>query len=327
MPQYSRNYLTTYQNVSGAAFYAATYNSTTGCSSVRVAATTTLNPLPTTPSVSARNRFDAGPFTLTALGAPVGGTYNWYSPANSLLQANSATYVTPNVSAAINNYAYAKTVISAGCPSSSGNWASLVMEAPPVVTGGSRTVLGANVALDAGSGYASYDWRNSSNTSVGNARTFSTNTMGNYAVRVTKTNVDGTSVSSAFSVQPQLGGLNENYVFTNTIQVNNINDPAQIPNLAVESNSQNIQYFDGLGRPLQTVSTQGSPAKKDMVQAMAYDAFALEAKKFLPYVSSNTDGWYKTDALKDPASLISDPTSSVSLHRNDLRTKPSQPPG
>jgi hypothetical protein len=173
------------------------------------------------------------------------------------------------------------------------------MEAPPALTGGNRTVMGANVTLDAGPGYATYDWRNSSNTTLGSARTFSTNVTGDYTVRVTKTNVDGTGVSSSFTVLPQLGGLNENYILTNTIQANNITDPAQISNLPAESNSQTIAYFDGLGRPMQTVSTQGSPNKKDMVQTIAYDAFGRESKKYLPVVTNSVDGWYKPN-LVDP---------------------------
>jgi Domain of unknown function (DUF6443) len=50
---------------------------------------------------------------------------------------------------------------------------------------------------------------------------------------------------------------------------------------------QNVQYFDGLGRPMQSVSTQGSPTQKDIVQTIVYDAFGRESKKYLP-VSTNT---------------------------------------
>ena len=266
--------------------------SANGCQGAPINVVATVNALPAAPSVSARNRFDAGPFTLTASGAPGGGSYNWYNPANSLLQGNSATYVTPTVSTSTSNYAYARTVSSSGCLSSGSTWASLVMETPPVVTGGNRIVMGANVTLDAGAGFVTYDWRNSSNTTVGSARTFSTNVTGDYTVRVTKAGVDGTGASPAFSVLPQLSGHNENYIITNAIQVNNITDPAQILNLPAESNSQTIQYFDGLGRPMQTVSTQGSPAKLDIVTPVVYDAFGRESKKYLPFVAQN-NGWYK----------------------------------
>lgn len=44
---------------------------------------------------------------------------------------------------------------------------------------------------------------------------------------------------------------------------------------------------------MQTVTTQGSPNKKDIVQPVGYDQFGREARKYLPYVSSGNNGWYK----------------------------------
>ncbi|RAK33253.1 UNVERIFIED_ORG: RHS repeat-associated protein [Chitinophaga ginsengisegetis] len=61
---------------------------------------------------------------------------------------------------------------------------------------------------------------------------------------------------------------------------------------------QATQYFDGLGRPLQTVSKGLSVSGKDMVSPIVYDAFGREQFKYLPYVqqSGNTsDGKFKTD--------------------------------
>lgn len=60
---------------------------------------------------------------------------------------------------------------------------------------------------------------------------------------------------------------------------------------------QTVQYFDGLGRPLQTVRVKGTPTGNDLVQPIAYDQFGREAVKYLPYASSTSDGSYKADAL------------------------------
>jgi hypothetical protein len=56
------------------------------------------------------------------------------------------------------------------------------------------------------------------------------------------------------------------------------------------------QFFDGLGRPSQTVAVKQSPNQMDIVQPIAYDAFGREAVKYLPYVSGD-DGTYKTNFL------------------------------
>ncbi|MDB5127441.1 MAG: pknD [Mucilaginibacter sp.] len=58
-----------------------------------------------------------------------------------------------------------------------------------------------------------------------------------------------------------------------------------------------VNYFDGLGRPLQTVQVKGSPLGKDIVRPIAYDAFGRESKRYLPYKALTADGSYKTDAL------------------------------
>ena len=51
---------------------------------------------------------------------------------------------------------------------------------------------------------------------------------------------------------------------------------------------QSTQYFDGLGRPIETVMKQTSPLQKDMVTAAVYDAFGREQYKYLPFASTTT---------------------------------------
>jgi RHS repeat-associated protein len=54
-------------------------------------------------------------------------------------------------------------------------------------------------------------------------------------------------------------------------------------------------YFDGLGRPLQTVVRQASPLGKDLVSMHSYDAFNREARQYLPYISTDNNGKFKPD--------------------------------
>jgi RHS repeat-associated protein len=59
-----------------------------------------------------------------------------------------------------------------------------------------------------------------------------------------------------------------------------------------DSVTTEIQYFDGLGRPMQTLSKEASPLGKDVVSIVKYDEFGREVKKYLPYVATTSDGTY-----------------------------------
>ncbi|HNT49438.1 MAG TPA: DUF6443 domain-containing protein, partial [Cyclobacteriaceae bacterium] len=76
------------------------------------------------------------------------------------------------------------------------------------------------------------------------------------------------------------------------------------------------QFFDGLGRPIQTVGVQQSPTGLDVVQPVAYDAFGREAVKYLPYVSGN-NGAYKTNFLpKDHANYATSNNAQYQFYQN-----------
>jgi RHS repeat-associated protein len=79
-----------------------------------------------------------------------------------------------------------------------------------------------------------------------------------------------------------------------------LTDPATVidPNRKVAEVKQTTQYFDGLGRPLQTVSKGVSFGGRDVVGPIVYDAFGREQYKYLPYTQQTgnmTDGKFKTD--------------------------------
>lgn len=68
----------------------------------------------------------------------------------------------------------------------------------------------------------------------------------------------------------------------------------------IEEVKKTTQYFDGLGRPIQTVSWQVSPLKKDLVTSQMYDALGRRAYDFLPYIQqglASNNGQLKYDAF------------------------------
>ena len=58
---------------------------------------------------------------------------------------------------------------------------------------------------------------------------------------------------------------------------------------------QTTQFFDGLGRVIQIIGKQESPAQNDMVGVKTYDAFGREVYKYLPFASKAVQGSDKTN--------------------------------
>lgn len=59
----------------------------------------------------------------------------------------------------------------------------------------------------------------------------------------------------------------------------------------VEMN-QNITYFDGLGRPIQTIAIGQGDGGLDIITPVEYDGFGRQVKEYLPYASSNGGNSY-----------------------------------
>jgi RHS repeat-associated protein len=72
---------------------------------------------------------------------------------------------------------------------------------------------------------------------------------------------------------------------------------ADVLSAPVEKVAKKRSYFDGVGRPTQTVLVQTSDSKRDVVDFNAYDGFGREAIQYLPYVSNETSGFLKSNPL------------------------------
>lgn len=89
-------------------------------------------------------------------------------------------------------------------------------------------------------------------------------------------------------------------------------DAGQLPNQTVCDVNAVVRYFDGLGRPMQTVQVKGnSDATKDIVTPIEYDEFGREARKYLPYASTGSDGSCRIDAFTAQPSFYNSPPAGV----------------
>ena len=122
-----------------------------------------------------------------------------------------------------------------------------------------------------------------------------------------------TPTSTARALPAAYSGANLNYI--RVYEPNKpVSDAASVANLStVEELRRSTQYFDGLGRPIQTVGWQVSPAKQDLVSPVTYDEMGRERFKYLPYVSPGSDGSFKTSPFSEQASFMGQqyPTEQV----------------
>ena len=118
-----------------------------------------------------------------------------------------------------------------------------------------------------------------------------------YRVRAVKGPV--TSANSA----PITLDLDHNYIRNTSLLKSGYTTPLAVDNAPATDKIITHEFFDGLGRPSQTVIKGGSPSGLDVVQAMVYDQFGRDPVKYLPY-TDGTSGWYKENALKDPTTGV-----------------------
>src|SRR5262245_12507392 len=87
-------------------------------------------------------------------------------------------------------------------------------------------------------------------------------------------------------------------VVVNSIRIWDATYPQSNPDTLIVKSlrevKQTTQYFDGLGRPIQTVLKNGSlvtgSSPVDLVTPVVYDSFDRERIKYLPFSSNGTGG-------------------------------------
>ena len=219
-------------------------------------------------------------YTQATGGTPVAGVSgNTYSP---VLSSTTSYYV---------------AAIAGGCESSRIEVQGRVHPGPVIEANHNGAItMGRGVTLSVTNySYSSYQWIDPSGDPISGetGSTLLVQEPGSYKVRVTKNSSEPYVSPNPYTVINGLSGQNANYVAVNTIQSGNIDALSAVATLTPESLQQQVQYFDGLGRPVQTVITQGSPSKQDIVSPLVYDALGREYRSYRPFVASD-DGYYKS---------------------------------
>ena len=297
-----------------------------------------------TPSSQTIN-YNANSVQLSSTGVSGGTgvfTYQWQSSIDNTTWANvssTTTTYTPTNLTVTTYFRVAVTSYQTTAYSSS----AIVNVYPPVIagtitpsyatitSGGNPGMMNATPS-SGGNGTYTYQWQKSSDgitfTNLSGATTVSysagsltANTW--YRLVVTSNGVLGYSNVVPVTVSSSSPDLN-------TVRVRDIQKPNVTTIAAAEALTspndvkQTTQYFDGLGRMVQTVAMQASPLQKDIVDFNVYDVFGREMFKYLPYVASSTDGNYKPTFQGDQYSFNTTqfPDETFYYNQTNFETSP-----
>jgi RHS repeat-associated protein len=251
--------------------------------------------------------YNTTPAALTSSSSASGGngtiTYQWQSSTDNVSWPNipgaTATTYTPPSPLTITTY-YRRNATNTCGPVSTAT-VSVVVNSLPVITnnGSSTFVPGGSTVLNATAGKYSYQWvRDGSNIAGATASAFTATFAGSYQVktRATVSSPECISASTVITVDFAAPIQDMNYIQTVSFNKVGVNSGTNLNTLVAKEFVFSTTYFDGLGRPLQTVALGGGGNGNDLIQINEYDAYGREAKKYLPYEHSSRDGRYQLNA-------------------------------
>lgn len=86
---------------------------------------------------------------------------------------------------------------------------------------------------------------------------------------------------------------NQNYISTEKVLVLGQALESSIDGLGITSKRTHVEYFDGLGRPVQSNDYKASPdGNKDIITSSWYDSYGRKEKSYLPFASTQNMGYH-----------------------------------
>ena len=283
-------------------YWVSTYNSIGGESLTRtpVSVSVTTNTV-ATPGVSPAYGIVGGQAAVYASGAYGGAYYRWGSSDGGTRTTTDGYTTYPVPPASVSNFVSVQ--LDNGVCQGPKAWIPITVYAKPMITATGLT-MGEPATLVCNPDYELYKWYRDgvAVTAALSQNTYVTDIPGVYQVEVFKNGASGKS--NLFTLGAQFQGLDENYIVTDNIQIKSVTNESAVGGLTRRSKTQAVQYFDGLGRPMQTVATQGSPSGYDVVQPTVYDPYGREARKYLPVVLNRNDGRYKPGIIDNAGNYM-----------------------
>jgi hypothetical protein len=281
-------------------------NSTTGCN--RSATNSVVINASPTPIITGESVSSVGNTTNFTTESNMSG-YTWVATGGNVASGAGTKQATVKWVSNGNKTITVNYTNTAGCKASSPTTKSVTIYPLPIITQQpisiyKRTGNSATFSVSATGTSLTYQWRkNTINIANATAASYTisniqTSDAATYDVKITGA---GNGIVTSNQVKLDItfqGATDKNYTITRTILQDNVTDESTVPSLPVEGMEETVNYYDGLGRPIQQVTWEGSPSKLDVIQPVVYDAFGREERKYLPYADTTSgNGAYKDGAL------------------------------
>lgn len=104
----------------------------------------------------------------------------------------------------------------------------------------------------------------------------------------------------------------DNFIYT--IAPKKAVQSGNLSTLTKDQMSQNVSYFDGLGRPVQTTAIGQGANGEDLITPVEYDGFGRQIKEYLPYAATNGGNSYPR------IELLTAVNTSISFYTNYKNT-------
>ncbi|QSS96313.1 DUF6443 domain-containing protein [Psychroflexus sp. ALD_RP9] len=91
------------------------------------------------------------------------------------------------------------------------------------------------------------------------------------------------TIALCFSIMASAQDQDQNYIKTTSYRQATSNS---ITNPTTSQATESVQYFDGLGRPIQQVLKANSPSSHDIISFFSYDSLGRQTKEYLPFSDS-----------------------------------------
>jgi RHS repeat-associated protein len=266
-----------------------------GCSGSPVSPVVTVNPGIGNPVVTHGSREEPGIVNLSSTIGSNGNDNRWYTASSGGTAFQTGTAYSPNLSATTTFYVSSYNTTT-GCESARVAVTGTIYPKPVINATANAFVMGSTITLSTVNTYDTYSWMKDG-VSFAASPTADVSEPGTYTVTVTKSTMTGSGTSEPKILDEALNGQSMTYVVSNHVLSEGVTTTSEVGLLPAGERQRTVTYLGGMGNSLQTIISQGSPLKKDIMVPVAYDLHGRQLEQYLPYISISNDSKYRPLAL------------------------------